>query len=32
MVIDAVTALPAAAVCWLLAGLVNFSSLAAKFS
>ena len=26
------TALPAAAVCWLLAGLVNFSSLAAKFS
>ena len=25
MVIDAVTALPAAAVCWLLAGLVNFS-------
>ena len=32
MVIDAVTALPAAAVCWLLAGLVNFSALAAKFS
>ena len=32
MVIDAVTALPTAVVCWLLAGLVNVSSLAAKFS
>lgn len=31
-IIDAVTALPTAAVCWLLAGLVNFSSLAAKLS
>lgn len=31
MVIDAVTALPTAVVCWLLAGLVNVSSLAARF-
>ena len=31
-IIDAVTALPTAAVCWLLAGLADFSSLAAKFS
>ena len=31
-IIDAVTALPTAVVCWLLAGLADFSSLAAKLS
>ena len=32
MLIDAVTALPTAVLCWLLSGLINYSALAAKFS